>query len=125
MRILAAVLSAQLLFSPSVCMSALLVWEEGDARVECVDRFRALLPRHPNWLDRGSSASFLRCGMKGSLAGGCPQFCMLVHHTDAGREWAYDREAHIGRLDKALDEANARGWTVVDMKRDWTHVFRN
>ena len=40
----------------------------------------------------------------------------LVHHTDAEREWAYDRTSHIGRLDKALDEALAKGWTVVNMK---------
>ncbi len=50
-------------------------------------------------------------------------FMGLVHHTDAVREWAYDRDSHIGRLDKALDEANASGWTVVDMKRDWGRVF--
>ncbi len=47
----------------------------------------------------------------------------LVHHTDAEREWAYDRDSHIGRLDKALDEANAKGWTVVDMKYDWRSIF--
>jgi len=52
-----------------------------------------------------------------------PRFGMLVHHTDAEREWAYDRESHVGRLDAALDEAEARGWTVVDMKRDWRTVF--
>ena len=46
-----------------------------------------------------------------------------VHHTDADREWAYDRESHIGQLERALDEANAKGWTVVDMKRDWASVF--
>ena len=51
------------------------------------------------------------------------RFMGLVHHTDAEREWAYDRESHIGKLDKALDEANARGWTVVDMKQDWNVVF--
>ncbi len=51
------------------------------------------------------------------------RFMMIVHHTDAEREWAYDRKSHIGRLDKALDEANAKGWTVVDMKRDWRRVF--
>lgn len=39
------------------------------------------------------------------------------------REWAYDRNSHIGKLDKALDEANARGWVVVDMKRDWRQIF--
>ncbi|MBP1150006.1 MULTISPECIES: HAD family hydrolase [unclassified Methylocaldum] len=47
----------------------------------------------------------------------------LVHHTDAEREWAYDRESSVGRLDQALDEAKTRGWMVVDMKRDWKRVF--
>jgi phosphoglycolate phosphatase-like HAD superfamily hydrolase len=51
------------------------------------------------------------------------RFIGLVHHTDAEREWAYDRESDVGRLDKALDEATAKGWTVVDMKRDWKRVF--
>jgi len=52
-----------------------------------------------------------------------PRFMGLVHHTDAKREWSYDRESAVGRLDKALDEARAKGWTVVDMKRDWRFVF--
>lgn len=52
-----------------------------------------------------------------------PSLCVLIHHTDADREWAYDRESHIGRLDKALDEARARSWTIVDMKADWVEVF--
>jgi hypothetical protein len=52
-----------------------------------------------------------------------PGFCLYLHHTDAEREWAYDRQSPIGRLDKGLDEAKARGWTVVDMKRDWKQVF--
>ena len=51
------------------------------------------------------------------------RFCMYVHHTDAAREWAYDRQSRIGKLDKALDEATAQGWTVVDMKQDWGVVF--
>jgi hypothetical protein len=46
-----------------------------------------------------------------------------VHHTDAEREWAYDRRSAIGHLDKALDEAQARGWTIVDMKSDWRTIF--
>jgi phosphoglycolate phosphatase-like HAD superfamily hydrolase len=54
-----------------------------------------------------------------TAAGGGPRFMGLVHHTDAEREWAYDRTSHIGKLDKALDEANVKGWAVVDMKRDW------
>ncbi len=52
-----------------------------------------------------------------------PRFGLIVHHTDADREWAYDRESHIGQLDKALDEAAERGWTVVDMKRDWVKIY--
>jgi len=58
-----------------------------------------------------------------TAAGSGRRFLGLVHHTDAAREWAYDRKSHVGQLDKALDEANARGWTVVDMKRDWKRVF--
>ncbi len=56
-------------------------------------------------------------------AGEGPSFMLLVHHTDAKREWAYDRESHIGRLDKALDQAQKQGWTVVDMKKDWKTIF--
>ncbi len=48
---------------------------------------------------------------------------LLVHHTDAEREYAYDRNSSMGRLDKALDVANAKGWTVVDMKTDWKAIF--
>jgi phosphoglycolate phosphatase-like HAD superfamily hydrolase len=58
-----------------------------------------------------------------TAAGPGPRFALIVHHTDAEREWAYDRESHIGRLDRALDEANTRGWTVVDMKSDWKRIF--
>ena len=58
-----------------------------------------------------------------TAAGSGPRFAGLVHHTDSAREYAYDRASKIGRLDKALDEANAKGWTVVDMSRDWGTVF--
>ena len=58
-----------------------------------------------------------------TAAGSGPRFCLYVHHTDAEREWSYDRESHIGRLDKGLDEAQRRGWTVVDMKKDWNRIF--
>jgi phosphoglycolate phosphatase-like HAD superfamily hydrolase len=51
------------------------------------------------------------------------RFMGIVHHTDDEREWNYDRHSAVGRLDKALDEANAKGWTVVDMKKDWKHIF--
>jgi len=55
--------------------------------------------------------------------GGGVRFALIVHHTDAEREWAYDRTSSIGRLDKALDVAQAEGWTVVDMKNDWKTIF--
>jgi phosphoserine phosphatase len=54
-----------------------------------------------------------------TAAGSGPRLMALIHHTDSEREWAYDRQSSIGRLDRALDEARARGWVVVDMKRDW------
>jgi hypothetical protein len=55
----------------------------------------------------------------------CQKLCFmgLVHHTDAEREYAYDRDSAVGKLDKALDEAIAKGWTVVDMKNDWKTIF--
>jgi hypothetical protein len=58
-----------------------------------------------------------------TTAGSGARLALIVHHTDAEREWAYDRTSHVGRLDKALDEANAKGWTVVDMKKDWKRIF--
>jgi phosphoserine phosphatase len=58
-----------------------------------------------------------------TTAGEGPRFGLLVHHTDGEREWAYDRESHIGRLDRGLDEGPKRGWTIVDMARDWEIVF--
>jgi phosphoserine phosphatase len=58
-----------------------------------------------------------------TAAGDGPRFCLLVHHTDAEREFAYDRASHFGKLDAALDEATRRGWTVADIERDWARVF--
>ena len=58
-----------------------------------------------------------------TAAGSGARFMGIVHHTDAAREWAYDRKSSVGRLDKALDEATAKGWPVVNMKDDWKRVF--
>jgi len=58
-----------------------------------------------------------------TAAGGGQRLMLYVHHTDVEREWAYDRDSHIGRLDKGLDEANAKGWVVVDMKNDWKKIY--
>jgi hypothetical protein len=58
-----------------------------------------------------------------TTAGQGSRFALYVHHTDDEREWAYDREAGMGRLDKGLDEAQAKGWTIVDMKQDWKVIY--
>ncbi len=58
-----------------------------------------------------------------TAAGHGPRLAVYIHHTDAEREWAYDRKSSVGRFDKGLDEARARGWTVVDMKQDWKVIY--
>jgi hypothetical protein len=58
-----------------------------------------------------------------TTAGSGARFALIVHHTDAERETAYDRDSHIGKLDKGLDEAAAKGWTVVSMKDDWKTIY--
>jgi hypothetical protein len=58
-----------------------------------------------------------------TTAGPGKRFGLIVHHTDSKREWAYDRKSHVGRLDKALEEARAKGWTVVDMMKDWKVIY--
>jgi len=58
-----------------------------------------------------------------TASGSGARFMLIVHHTDGQREYAYDRKSSIGKLDKALDEATAKGWTVVSMKDDWKQIF--
>ena len=58
-----------------------------------------------------------------TAAGEGRRLVLIVHHDDADREFAYDRDSHIGKLDKAWDEARAKKWIVVSMKRDWKKVF--
>lgn len=50
-------------------------------------------------------------------------FQLYLHHTDAEREWAYDKDSSVGRLDKGLEEATNKGWTVIDMKKDWKVIY--
>ena len=50
-------------------------------------------------------------------------FMLYLHHTDGEREWAYDRESHIGRLDRGLDEAKENGWSIIDMAKDWKLIY--
>ena len=58
-----------------------------------------------------------------TCTGNGARLCVYIHHTDGAREWAYDRTSSIGRLGKGLDEAMAKGWTVMDMKKDWKIIF--
>jgi len=58
-----------------------------------------------------------------TTSGSGPRFALIVHHTDAEREWAYDRTSHIGQLLRGLDEAPKLGWTVADMKKDWNAIY--
>lgn len=61
--------------------------------------------------------------LRWTTSGEKPGFAMIVHHTDADREYAYDRKSAVGKLDKALDEAERRNWLLVDMKSDWKTIF--
>ena len=58
-----------------------------------------------------------------TTAGTGLRFGLIIHHTDNKREWAYDRDSHIGRLDRGLDEGPRRGWTIVNMRDDWRIIF--
>jgi hypothetical protein len=58
-----------------------------------------------------------------TTSGSGPRLGVIVHHTDGEREWAYDRDSHIGQLVRGLDEGPKRGWTIVDMKRDWAIIY--
>jgi phosphoserine phosphatase len=58
-----------------------------------------------------------------TMAGEGRRLGLYVHHTDADREYAYDRKSHVGTLDKALDQADAKGWIIVDMKNDWKTIL--
>ena len=59
-----------------------------------------------------------------TMAGKGRRLGLFLHHTDADREYAYDRKSHVGKLDKALDAAKASNWIIVSMKDDWKTVFR-
>ncbi len=92
--------------------------DDGDGKPVGINRF---IGRQPIFAF-GNSDGDLEM-LQYTAAGAGPRFQGLVHHTDAEREYAYDRDSLIGKLDKALDEATQRGWTVVDMKRDWKVIF--
>ena len=92
--------------------------EDGPGKPVAIDRFIGQRPIFAFGNSDGDKEM-----LEWTEAGDGLRFMGIVHHTDADREWAYDRDSDVGRLDKVLDEANAKGWTVVDMKRDWNVVF--
>src|SRR5690606_21572848 len=75
------------------------------------------LGRRPIFAAGNSDGDFQM--LEWSTAGEGARLALIVHHDDADREWAYDRDSTIGRLARGLDEADARGWQLVSMKRDW------
>ncbi|MFZ3283769.1 HAD family hydrolase [Pseudomonas sp.] len=92
--------------------------DDGPGKPESID---AVIGRRPI-LAFGNSDGDLQM-LQWTAAGSGKRLMGLVHHTDAKREWAYDRKSDIGRLDKALDEASSRGWIVVDMASEWRRIY--
>jgi phosphoserine phosphatase len=104
---------------PSILRTAKLAHnDDGPGKPESID---AVIGRRPI-LAFGNSDGDLQM-LQWTAAGPGKRFMGLVHHTDAKREWAYDRQSQIGRLDKALDEAKTRGWTIVDMAAEWRRIY--
>ena len=92
--------------------------DDGPGKPESID---SIIGRRPI-LAFGNSDGDLQM-LQWTAAGPGKRFMGLVHHTDAKREWAYDRNSQIGRLDKALDQAQTKGWTVVDMATEWNRIY--
>ncbi|UVJ46271.1 haloacid dehalogenase-like hydrolase [Pseudomonas sp. LS1212] len=92
--------------------------DDGPGKPQSID---SIIGRRPV-LAFGNSDGDLQM-LQWTAAGKGKRFMGLVHHTDSKREWAYDRQSKIGKLDKALDEANAKGWTVVDMASEWSRIY--
>ena len=92
--------------------------DDGPGKPVAIDKF---IGRRPIFVFGNSDGD--KEMLEWTAAGDGLRFMGLVHHTDANREWAYDRQSDVGRLDKALDEANAKGWTIVDMTSDWNVIF--
>jgi phosphoglycolate phosphatase-like HAD superfamily hydrolase len=92
--------------------------DDGPGKPVGINRF---IGRHPIFAFGNSDGDLQMLQWTAAWPGA--RFMGIVHHTDAEREYAYDRKSHVGRLDKALDEARKRNWTVVDMKADWKQIF--
>jgi phosphoglycolate phosphatase-like HAD superfamily hydrolase len=94
------------------------VLSDGAGKPVAIDRF---IGRRPIFAFGNSDGD--KEMLEWTIAGSGPRLVALLHHTDAKREWAYDRHSKVGRLDKALDLAEANDWTIVDMATDWNTVF--
>ena len=94
------------------------VLDEGPGKPPAIDRF---IGRRPIFAFGNSDGD--KEVLQWTAAHPLTGFVGLLHHTDAEREWAYDRDSNVGRLDEALDLACANQWTIVDMARDWNTVF--
>lgn len=81
----------------------------------------AIIGRRPIFVAGNSDGDYEM--LRWSTAGAGPRLGIIVHHTDAEREYAYDRDTHFGKLDKAMAEAPERGWVLVDMKNDWKTIY--
>ena len=92
--------------------------DDKDGKPVAINKF---IRRRPIFAVGNSDGDFEM--LQWTTAGTGPRFGLIVHHTDAEREYAYDRQSYFGRLDKALDEAPKRGWHVVDMKQDWKIIY--
>jgi phosphoglycolate phosphatase-like HAD superfamily hydrolase len=92
--------------------------DDGPGKPSGINRF---IGRRPV-LAFGNSDGDLQM-LQWTAGGAGPSFVALIHHTDGDREFAYDRNSTIGKLDKALDEAHRQGWLIVDMRRDWQSIF--
>jgi hypothetical protein len=100
---LRGVLAASLMFCLAACRNA-------PAQTAATDAL-------PSWNDDAAKSAII------AFVGEGPQLGLIVHHDDAQRKWAYDRDSHIGRLDRALDAAEPAGWVVVSMQDDWSTIF--
>lgn len=81
----------------------------------------AIIGRRPIFVAGNSDGDYEM--LRWATAGDGPRLGVIVHHTDDAREYAYDRQSHFGKLDKAMTEAGRRGWVLIDMKNDWNKVY--
>jgi phosphoglycolate phosphatase-like HAD superfamily hydrolase len=99
-------------------MPKVLFVDDGPGKPEGIDHF---IGRRPIFAFGNSDGD--KEMLEWTAAGDGLRFMGIVHHTDAAREYAYDRNSDVGKLDKALDEGVAKGWTIADMKNDWKTIF--